>query len=347
MRIKPFTSLCLLVFSLLWVSVAGAQSPSVEWTAWNAQITAHANGAPLDIAETQIIKVTDGQLHSGERDFSQPVSIQAVYLAVNGGQPQQLQQGSGPNSYQVSQTSSDVLLDYTLPATANAGDSFVVQINYTVNPPASGLIDWFVVPGSHPGTVDSSKVTINFPDGAVPDTSFVRVPQGNGTISASGSSIVIQSSGVLAANQPFEIQVPFGAGVGQPANNSGNGSAVNSNPAQPAQTGTSNDTSGGLGGILPILCIVGIVVLLGGGSLLRGLLGGILGGGSRGGGIFGGGSGGGGIFGNRPSSGGGFFGGNSNNSLSGGRGFRESSNQNRQAPTVENDKRSGGGASFK
>ncbi|MEO8393985.1 MAG: hypothetical protein ABI700_13430 [Chloroflexota bacterium] len=337
MRLKQLSSVFLLALSLCVVSVVGAQSPSVEWTAWNAQITAHASGAPLDISETQIIKVTDGTLHSGERDYSQQVNIQSVYLAVNGGQAQQLQTGSGANTYQVTQTSSDVLLDYQLPAAANAGDSFVVQINYTVNPPASGLIDWFIVPGSHGATVDSSKVTINFPDGDAPDTSFVRVPQGNASVTASGNSIVVQSQGALAANEGFEIQVPYGAGVGAVDNS--NSGTVNTSPVQNVPSGTSNDTSGGLGSLLPVLCVVGLLVLVGGGGLLRNLLGGILGGGN---------SGGGGIFGGGNSSGGGIFGGgNSSGGTSSGRGFRQSSNQNREVPTIDNDKRSGGGASFK
>ncbi|MBI1259783.1 MAG: hypothetical protein GC204_20135, partial [Chloroflexi bacterium] len=240
MRLKRLTGLFLLVLSMMFVSTVGAQSPSVEWKAWNAQITAHANGAPLDIAETQIIQVTDGTVHSGERDFSQQVLIQSVFLAVNGGQPQQLEQGSGPNTYQVSTSSTDVVLDYQLPVAANAGDSFVVQINYTVNPPASGLIDWFIVPGNHGAPVDSSKVTLNFPDGQAPDPSFVRVPQGSGTVTASGSSIVIQSQGALAANQAFEIQVPYGTGVGQAGNSGSN--TVNTAPVQNAPVNTSNDT---------------------------------------------------------------------------------------------------------
>ncbi len=351
MKSKSFLSFLLLAFSLTFVSSAFAQSPSVEWTAWNAQITAHSGSVPLDIAETQIIKVTGGTLHGGSRNFSQPVNVQSVYLATNGGQPTQLTQGTSPGNYSVSNSNGDVVVDYELPQAANAGDSFAVQINYTVNPVTAGLIDWNVVPGTHPGQVKSSKVTINFPDGQAPSADFVRVPQGSGTVTASGSSIVVQSQGVIPANQPFEIQVPYGANVGQPAN-SGNSAPVQNAPVQNApvqnapSNGTSNDSGGGLlSGILPILCIVGLLVIFGGSSLLRGLLGGFLGsaiGGSGsnrgGGGIFGGGGG--------SSSGGGIFGGGGSSGSSGGRGFRQSSNQNREVPPVNNDKESGGGAGF-
>jgi len=334
MRLKMLGSGLLVALSLALFSAVGAQSPSIEWKAWNAQITAHANNSQLEIAETQIINVTDGQLHSGERSYSQPVNIQSVYLATNGGSPQQLSQGNGPGMYQVSNSNGEVVLDYQLPQTANAGDSFAVQINYTVNAATTGLIDWFAVPADHPFPVDSSTVTINFPEGGAPSADFARMPQGNGTVSASGNSITIQSQGAIPANQSFEVQLPYGSGVGQAGNTSSTGNTTN--PIQTVPTGTTGDSTG-LGSILPILCILGVVLLIGGG---RGLLGGLLGG--LGGSLLGG---------NRS---GGIFGGSTpiqpNDPFSGNepsRGFRESPNQNREIPPIQSDKRGGGGARFK
>ncbi len=340
MRLK-LTALGLFVLmSAALVFSVNAQSPTVEWTSWNAQITAHADSSQLDVAETQIIKVTGGTLNAGERDYSQPVNIQNVYLAVNGGQPKQLTQGTGPNQYQVSGSGDNIALTYQLPNPANSGDSFVVQVNYTVPAATTGLIDWFVVPADHPFPVDSSTTTINFPQGQAPSTDFVRLNQTNASVTAQGSSIVIKSSGVIAANQAFEVQVPYGAGVGQPGT-SGN-TTTNTNPVNsPVQTvptdGTSADTGGGLGTILAVLCGLGLLVLLGGRSLLGGLLGGI------GGGLFGGGNSGygGGVYPTSPNE---PFGGSPTQGPV--RGFRESPNQNREIPTINSDKRSGGGAHF-
>ena len=327
MRLKWASSLVLIGMILAIVGGAVAQSPSVEWEAWNAQITAHANNSQLDVAETQVINVLDGSLHAGERDYSQQVDIQAVYLAMNGGQPRELTPGTGPGTYAVSTGTQDVVLQYELPTTAEAGDTFAVQINYSVPEPTPGLIDWFAVPGDHSAPVKSSTVTINFPDGDAPDPSFVRFTEGAGTVSVSGNSIVIQSQGAIQANQAFGVQLPYGAGVGAPANPNNN-----NNPVQTVPTGGTSNDSGGLGSIIGLLCIVGVIILFGGSSLLRGLLGGF--GGSR--------------------PGGGFFGGTptNNNPYSGntptsGRGFRESPNQNREVPTITSDKRRGGGASFK
>jgi hypothetical protein len=336
MRLKIASSLALLGLLLAMVGGAAAQGPSVEWEAWNAQITAYNNDTQMDVAETQVINVLDGSLSAGERDYTQPVNIQQVYLAMNNGQPRQLEEGSGPGTYQVSNSGSDVVLQYELPTSAEAGDTFAVQINYTVDQPTAGVIDWFAVPGDHGAPVRSSTVTLNFPDGDAPDASLVRFTEGNGTVSTSGNSIVIQSQGTIQANQAFGVQLPYGAGVGAASNPS---SGTNNNPVQNVPTGGTSNDSGGLGSILGILCIVGVIILFGGSSLLRGLLGGIggnvLGGSNRGGGIFGG---------SRPPTNNNPFGGNTPSS---GRGFRESPNQNRSVPTINNDKRRGGGASFK
>ncbi len=341
------------------VPVVAAQGPTVRWTFWNAQITAHANSSQLEVAESQSIRVTNGTLNAGERDYSQPVNIQSVYVALNGGQPTQLTQGSGTGMYQVSNANGDVVLKYRLPSPANSGDQFVVQINFTVNQAAAGVINWDIVPGTHAAQVDSSTVTINFPDGGAPSADQVRVVKGVGTAAVSGSSIVVRSQGALAANQPFEVQLPYGANV-PVAGNSGNTGSVNDPNIKPVTGNTSQGL--GLGISLPVLicgalCLVGIFLFLSATGLLRGLmggglLGGLLGGigrGSsvgRGGGIFGGGnSGGGGIFGGGNSGGGGGFSGGGGNA-GGGRGFRESGNQNREVPPVNNDKQSGGGGSF-
>jgi len=337
MRSKWMSSLLLL--GLLFAAVTGvsAQSPQVEWDSWNAQITAYSDSDQVDVAETQVINVLGGQLQAGQRDYSQPVDIQSVYLAMNGEQPRELGVGAGVGEFQVFEENGGVVLEYQLPIPAQAGDSFVVQINYTAEVATPGLIDWFVVPGDHGAPVNSSTVTINFPEGEAPDPSFVRLIESTGTVSVSGSSIVIQSDGVIPANQAFGIQVPFGSGVGAPANNPGSGNPAQQ-PVQPVPTGGTSDDGGGLGSILPILCILGVVILLGGSNLLRGLLGGF-GGGSPVGGVgrsnpFGGsGRGSGGISGSGTSS--------------GGRGFRPSANQDRTVPTVRTDKRRGGGASFK
>src|SRR5262245_24958297 len=105
MRSKILTGGLFLILLFAMLNVAGAQSPTIEWKAWNAQITAYSDSSELSIAETQIIDVTDGQVHAGQRDYSQPVDIQNVYLSFNGGSPEELVYGDGSSTYQITNTS--------------------------------------------------------------------------------------------------------------------------------------------------------------------------------------------------------------------------------------------------
>jgi hypothetical protein len=321
--------------SLANVLHVAAQSPGVEWLNWDAVITTQANSTQLTIAETQTVQVTNGALQTGQRNYSQPVNIQSVYIAINNEQQQQLSQGNGVGNYQVSNSNGDMILEYQLPHSVSAGEQFAIQINYTTDSPTAGLIDWFIVPGGHAAPVDSSTVTINFPAGQAPDSSLVRIPQGLGTITTSGDSIIIQSQGAIPANQSFEIQLPYSASVSN-AGNSNDSNPNNPVAAQPAPTGTTNSTSGGLSTLLVVVCIVGALVVFGAFTLARGLFSGL-------GGLLGGNRSAGSGSSNNPSSpmgGGSSFG----NPPAQGRGFRESPNQDREMPRVSRDKKSGGGA---
>jgi hypothetical protein len=266
----------------------------------------------------------------------------------------QLQQSNTdePGTYTLEQTGGEIVLQYNLPEAAESGDNFVVQINYVTQANAEGLLDWHIIPADHGFPIQSSTAVLNFVGATPPDEGLVRVIAGNATMNTSGNQIVLES-GPLAADQPFQIQVPFGEGVG-----AAGGSGSSNQPVQPVATvpsggvqtvpaqepASDNFLNIDLSTILLVLCGIGLLVLFGGGSLLRSLLGGFLGGGGfspGGGGLFPR-SGGGGIF---PRSGG-TSGGSRPVNPSGGstsRGFRPSSRQSRSLPTVRSSKKGTGG----
>ena len=333
MRLRPILLLLAILLLAAPITVSAQSNANVEWNRWDAQIAVPSNNSDqLQISETQEVHILDGSIRQGTRFWTSPVQVQAVYLVLNNdSSPVQLQQGSSsqPGTYNVSQSSGRTTLTYYLPTSQQAGNTFTVQINYTATSPTSGMVDWKVVPAEHAFNVRSSTVHIRFPDGSAPDPSLVRVSNGQGTASVNGSEVVIQSSGAIAAQQPFAIQVPFGPGVGA-AGNSGNNNNPNINPNNntgnvPIQPNPGDSSQAiqlpGMGTILLILCVVGFLLLVGGGTL-----------------------------GGPPiNPGGGVFGGSNNAPQEPGnldRGFRSSSNQNRQVGSIGNDKDSGGGAGF-
>jgi len=362
MRLK--SGIVLVVAMLLLPHMVMAQTTSVVWNRWDAQITVQSNNQ-MQVAETQEINVQSGVVHGGNRTWTDQVQVQSVYVNLSNDQtPRALAQGDGnqPGTFAVTQSGSDqTTLNYKLPTQQNAGSTFVLQINYTAVSPTTGMVDWAIVPGDQQFPVNSSTVRIHFPAGQAPDASLARISKGNGSAQMVGNDLVIQSSGIPAGQQ-FAIQVPFGAGVGA-AGSSGSGTGntnpnynPNANPNDPNAGYDPNNPYGpqgqpgngttvelpGLGTILLLVCGAGLLLLFGGGSLLRSLLGGFLGS-SRsagsGGGFFGGNNP---SSGNNPSGGGGIFGGQNSTQ----RGFRSSSNQDRQIGSVNDDKDSRGGAGF-
>lgn len=352
----------LLLALLIPFSIAQAQSPEFEWTRWDAIINLRTSTDQMEIVETQEFLIEDGTVRFGTRSWIDPVELQAVFYAGASGGTVELEQGSSnaEGTYTVEQNGGETTLQYNLPEAAGAGDSFVIQMNYLATLPAEGLVDWRVIPGEHAAPIRSSTVTLNFPEGEAPDAGLVRVVSGDAQVQSDGDSIIIQSNGEIPIDEMFQIQMPFGAGVGAAGSTGNNGSAEQQpNSGFGGDTGSSGIVPGnervgvtpgadnglGLGidtnTLLMLGCVFGLMLLFGGGGLLRGLGGGLGGLGGLGGG--GGAPRGGGLFpgagrrSNPGSSGGG-------NSGSTGRGFRSSSRSNRPAPRVRNNKGSGGSA---
>jgi hypothetical protein len=354
MRIR-ITLLCLALL-MLPMSMVSAQNIEFEWTRWDAIINLRSGSDDMEIVETQEFFIQDGTVRFGTRTWTDPVEILTVYYAGDNGSTVELEQSSSEaeGTYFVEQNGGETALQYNLPEAARSGDSFVVQINYVATLPAEGLVDWIIIPDEHGAPIRSSTVTLNFPNGEAPDTGLVRVVSGDASVQSSGNSIIIQSSGEIPSNEMFQIQLPFGEGVGAADAGSGAGSGANSGAQEePAagfggagssgivpgdeRTGITPTGDNGLGlgidmnSLLMLACIFGLMLLFGGGGLMRGLGG--MGGMPRGGGIFPGAG--------RRSSPGPFggFGGNSG----GGRGFRPSS-RSRSAPRIRNNKDGGGSA---
>jgi len=322
---------------------ASAQSPVVEWTRWDAQITAQGNNQ-MTVVETQEVAVTGGTVSKSTRYWTSPVNVQQVYVMMgNDPNPRQLTPNSSgqPGTYMVTNNSGNPTLQYFLYTPQNQGSSFIVQIAYTAQSPTSGMVDWKVIPADHPFPVRSSTVTLHFPSGQAPDPSLVRT-SANANVRASGNDIVIQSTGTIPAQQAFSLQVPFGAGVGAAGGNTGGSNnapiSPNTDPSGSENIPTINLPGGGT--LLLLLCGLGLLLMFGGGSLLRSLIGGLLSGGftqNPGGGVNRG------PFGNYPTP---RDPGNSQGDGSLNRGFRQSSNQDRNVGSVGSDKDSGGGVSF-
>ena len=213
-------------------STVFAQNINLQGNHWDDDITLQTDGVTAQIQEKEDVSIESGTLHFGSRTYTAPVTIQTVYLIENGGSLQQLSQGNKPGKYEVSNAVNSTTVKYHFTQTLNSGNSFVVQINFTTHLSTNNVLDWFIIPGGNIYPVNNSTTTIHFPNGQAPDSSLVRVVQGNATVSVKGNNIVIQSTGTISAHQPLEIQMPFGGSFSSvaPTNNTGSANNANSPP---------------------------------------------------------------------------------------------------------------------
>ncbi|MCU0500092.1 MAG: hypothetical protein MUF87_22310 [Anaerolineae bacterium] len=347
MRTLPAILMTLLA---LWVtSLPTTAQIDFEWERWDVTITVQSE-TDLAITEIQEFALYNGTVERGTRTWTQPVQIDSVFYVGQGGRAEELRQSNGgetPGTYTVSERN-ETILTYYLPEASRS--NFVVQINYYATSPVEGVLDWIAIPGRHGAPVNNSTVTINFENGDTPDPGLVRITAGSGDIQVNGDQVVITADR-LGSDDMFAIQLPFGLTGG---NTGGFNQAPDGRSVAPAPSNQGNDPLAnfqmpGLGTICAIICIVGVLMLFGGGNLLRGLGGGLFGGG-RGGGLFGGG-------GSIPTPRGrgnpfgGLFGGGNRRPGSfeprdqpSERGFRRSSRQNRDVPSVRGKNDDGGSA---
>jgi hypothetical protein len=348
-KMKIKLGILLLLTALVWTGAAVAQNIDAEWTRWDTTLTFQPESDQVEVSEVQEFNILQGPVRLGVRAWEDPVEILNVFVVAPGQRPVQLEQGNSdePGTFTLEQDGGEIVLQYNLPEPAQSGDTFVVQINYVTEANAEGLLDWHIIPGDHGFPIQSSTTVLNFVDMTPPDSSLVRVIAGDATVSTANNQIVLQA-GPLSPDEALQIQVPFGEGVGT-AGGSNNqpvqpiatvpSGGVQTVPSQPQEPASDNLLGIDMSTVLLVLCGIGLLVLFGGGSLLRSLLGGFLGGG--GGGLT---PGGGGIF---PRSGGTSGGsrpvnpGGSGGSTS--RGFRPSSRQSRSLPTVRSSKKGSGG----
>lgn len=265
-----------LVFALLLIPAAAqAQNIDFKWKRWDSFIDVQPANNALSITETQEFVIFEGPVRFGSRTWTQPVEIQAVYIVVpeDTHSPTELTYADSeePGTYFVSQTDDETELKYYLPRAVNGGESFIAQINYTAPLATAGLVDWKVIPGEHAAPIDSSTVTINFPSGGAPGKELVRIASGSGDVEQNGNSFIIRSQGPIAENQIFAIQAPFGEGVG-----AAGAPAGGAPPENPAPREAPQKPSGGIQisntCLLGLVCGVMLLLLLGGGGLLRNLV---------------------------------------------------------------------------
>lgn len=218
--------LVLAVLSLSLVPTAAAQTKTLRWHRWDADIQINTDGT-FDVQEVYEIEFIGGDFTFGYRNITidQFENIRDIQVR-EGGVAYTENQSESPNTFYWTKNSSEYVINWFYPATRDQTRTFTVE--YTVeggliigdNDPETGgdRFFWKAVGGDHAFPIESSTVMVHLPQGATVNTGGSRAPASFGPSSRSQSIAGDQRSVTyiaqnIPANQWFEVGVNFTHGV--------------------------------------------------------------------------------------------------------------------------------------
>lgn len=204
---------------LLFVPAVNAQSKTIEWPRWDADIQINSDGT-FDVQETYEIQFIGGPFTFGYRNIpTDQVEGITNFLVREGNTTYTEAQTESANTFYVSRDGGDYVVNWFFPPTTNATRTFTVE--YTVqggliiNQEIGDRFFWKAVGPDHAYPIGSSTVTVSLPPGATVDTAIEPATFGpdNATynISADQTSVTYHAENI-PANQEFEVGVRFPAG---------------------------------------------------------------------------------------------------------------------------------------
>lgn len=225
-----------LAVSFLPAGQAQAQSKSLRWLRWDADITINSDGT-FQVVETQEVQFIGGPFTFGYRNIPMAQVESITDVRVREGDTQYAQQsGEAPNTFYTEFSGGDLVINWFYPPTQD--QTRIWNIEYTVNGGVPIFDDgdrlfWKAIPPDHDWVIESSTVTVHLPPGATVDTNTATAICGDppdapisvcGTaayqpqVSEDGTQVTFLSNGPVYAGDEFEVGVlwPHGIITAQP-----------------------------------------------------------------------------------------------------------------------------------
>jgi len=203
---------------LLSPGVAFAQTKTLVWHRWDADIQINTDGT-FRVREVFEIEFLGGPFTFGFRNIPiEKYDSLTEFRVQESGVDYEQRRGEAANTFYVDQSGSEYVVNWFYPATVNATRIFTVE--YVVH---GGLavydsgdrLFWKAVGPEHDFPIESSHVVVHAPPGAVLDASVPPYFSGNNastSVSADGTAATYDSVNV-PASQYFEVGTIFTHGV--------------------------------------------------------------------------------------------------------------------------------------
>ncbi len=220
MAIRVFGSLLGIGLCLVLLSpgVASAQSKTLLWHRWDADVQINGDGT-FRVQEVFEIEFIGGPFTFGFRNIPVEKYDQLTDFHVReGGVEYAQRRGESANTFYITQSGSEYVVNWFYPSTVNATRVFTVE--YTVHGgiavyDSGDRFFWKAVGPEHDFPVESSHVVVRVPSGAVLDGNVAPYFSGNeGSVDlASNGTMATFAAKNIPAGQYFEVGIIFSHGV--------------------------------------------------------------------------------------------------------------------------------------
>jgi uncharacterized membrane protein YgcG len=226
----------LFLFALLFVwllpaAPAEAQFRSFYWERFDVEMTLLENG-DMRVVENQVLHFSGapfsagfGTIYTGRQGNNDGITD----ITVREGDIEYRRSASEqPHTFNVSRESGQVVVEWFFPpASGRRHYTFTYTVEGAVRVDQQGdQIFWKAIPADHAGSIHSSTVIVNLPEGVRPQvdtrtgeplvTAYVNGQEGHNvtsSVSPDGRRVTFQTTAGIPANQMLEVRVQFPHGI--------------------------------------------------------------------------------------------------------------------------------------
>jgi len=223
LRRKWYSILLLLtligLISLFSPDLAQAQSKTLRWHRWDADIQINTDGT-FHVSEVYEIEFIGGPFHFGYRNIPIEHFESLRDFAVREGGITYSESGSeAANTFYIQPNGNEYVVNWFFPTTYDQTRTFTVEYTVVggiiVNDQVGDRLQWKAVGPDHDFPIESSKVTVRMPQGKSFDTTIAPFYYGVDaqTEISPDASVYTYHANNIPAGQYFEIGVRFPHGI--------------------------------------------------------------------------------------------------------------------------------------
>jgi hypothetical protein len=205
-----------LLITMLGAETTNAQSRSLRWQRYDVDISNIQTSAnKFDVTETYELVIEIGSFGGGDVTIPMGRLTDITDIVItDGGQPLKQRDTTevAQGTFYYAKSSDNFTLTYDFIQRASVGETRIIQFMYTVTGALRSYQDgdqlyWVAIPSDKPIPVMNSRVTVQMPEGIVPQM-YVSYPN-TWLVSTAGNTLTWEAPSTVGPSDSLEVRVQY------------------------------------------------------------------------------------------------------------------------------------------